>query len=80
MKLILKRMERARVISAGSIQDGVVFNDGHELPAPFALHTEDGQMLPCQVSTSMNSDGGAPVKLTVTFIVDGDKVKVQGDE
>lgn len=76
MKLILKRMERAeRTYVAGE----EFFQGGARLPEPFALHTEDGQMLPCQVSTSMNSDGGAPVKLTVTFIVDGDKVKVEGD-
>lgn len=63
MKLILKRVER----------------DG-EILGPFALHAEDGQMLPCQVSTSMESTGGGrPVKLTVTFTVDGDQIKVEGD-
>lgn len=51
-----------------------------EVPGPFALHTEDGKMLPCQVSTSMDSCGGGhPVKLTVIFTVDGDNIKVEGD-
>ena len=63
MNLILKRVAR----------------DG-EIPGPFALHAEDGQMLPCQVSTIMESSGGGrPVKLTVTFTVDGDQIKVEGD-
>lgn len=79
MKLILKRIKRARVIGAGSIQDDVVFNDGHELPGPFALHTEDGQILPLQASTSMESDHTNVVRLIVTFVVDGDKIRIEGD-
>ncbi|SDT52547.1 hypothetical protein SAMN05216222_4884 [Pseudomonas prosekii] len=49
------------------------------MPGPFALHTEDGQILPCQVSTVMDSKGARPPTLVVTFTVDGDQVKVQGD-
>ncbi|UQS92508.1 hypothetical protein M5C90_15760 [Pseudomonas chlororaphis subsp. piscium] len=50
-----------------------------DMPCPFALHAEDGQILPCQVSTNMDSEGARPPTLTVTFTVDGDQIKVQGD-
>ncbi|MGS0546541.1 hypothetical protein ACU8WE_28905 [Pseudomonas parakoreensis] len=48
-------------------------------PCPFALYTEEGEMLPCQVSTALDSKGARPPTLTVTFTVDGDRIKVQGD-
>ncbi|WP_434706674.1 hypothetical protein J3Q07_16455 [Pseudomonas sp. D4-18] len=49
-------------------------------PGPFALHSEDGQPLPCQTSTSMESrSSDQPVKLIVIFNVDGDQITVEGD-
>ncbi|MGO2711586.1 hypothetical protein [Pseudomonas helleri] len=70
------------MIDARGLDDdkAVYFPDTEAEPGPFALHTEDGQILPGQVSTSMNSEPGVPVKLTVTFTVDGDKITVQGDK
>ena len=81
MKLILKRVELK--VDARGIDDDApvhVASYGARVLAPYALHTEDGQMLPCQVSTIMNSEPNSPVHLTVTFMVDGDRVRVQGDE
>ena len=79
MKLILKRIERmTEVTSLGSGEVSYI-PGGSELPGLFALHAEDGQMLPCQVSTSMDSKYGEPVRLTVTFVVDGKKIRVEGD-
>jgi hypothetical protein len=78
MKLILKRIEKTVEVSA--LSDSEPRHVAVGLPGTFALHTEDGEMLPCQVSTRMDSSGrGHPVTLTVTFTVDGDKLKVQGD-
>lgn len=46
---------------------------------PFALFTDSGEQLPCQVSTSMASTGEGFVKLTVVFEVDGRGLMVEGD-
>jgi hypothetical protein len=80
VKLILKRVE-PKVDARGMDDDAPVHvvSYGTRMPAPYALHTEDGQMLPCQVSTVVTSEPNSPVRLTVTFTVDGDKIKVQGD-
>ena len=81
MKLILKRV--TPMIDARGIDDAApvhVVSYGSRVLAPYALHSEDGQMLPCQVSTIMSSEPNSPVRLTVTFTVDGDRVRVQGDE
>lgn len=80
MKLILKRMVPMIDVRGLDDADPVYLPDRLAEPGPFALHTEDGQMLPCQVSTSMNSEGRGPVRLTVTFTVDGDKIKIIGDK
>lgn len=77
MKLILKRIERA--VDASSIHDEEVFLDGRRIPGPFALCTEDGQVLPCQVSNALESDYTNIARLTVTFLVDGKSVVVEGD-
>jgi hypothetical protein len=77
MKLILKRIEKP--VDVNALSD----LEPRHIPCagPFGLHTEDGELLPCQVSTSMDSRaGGHPVTLTVTFTVDGNQIKVQGDE
>lgn len=50
-----------------------------DIPGGFALHTEDGVALPCQVSTSMTSAGQQPVQLTVVFTVNGRDLIVEGD-
>lgn len=80
MNLILKRIDRSLI--ATSLDGDVELIQGERrLNAPFALHTEDGQVLPCQLSTSLESGKGAgfPV-LTVTFAVDGLSVVVEGDK
>jgi hypothetical protein len=80
MKLVLKRLPRMMVVRA--LEDGhpKFVEAGSENTGPFALHTEDGQILPCQVSTTMNSSGRFdPVQLTVTFTVDGTNIRVEGD-
>ena len=46
--------------------------------ARFALYTDAGEILPCQVSTAMVSEAGDLVRLTVVFTVDGDSVRVEG--
>ncbi|WP_206683083.1 hypothetical protein [Pseudomonas baltica] len=46
--------------------------------SPFALYTDSGEMLPCQVSTALVSDAGGFAQLTVVFTVDGDNLRVQG--
>jgi hypothetical protein len=81
MKLILKR--------AGlNIRADQVFGDGGAITEvrkgiddrPMALHTEDGEMLPRQVSAVLHNEAGAPPRLVVTFTVDGSDVIVQGDQ
>ncbi|MDD0974964.1 hypothetical protein [Pseudomonas fontis] len=79
MKLILKRV--APEIEVTCLSDSssrfVLGKPGG--CSPFALHAESGEVLPCQVSTTMISEPGEPVRLTVVFTVDGDKLVVQGD-
>lgn len=79
MRLVLKRIERT--VEGTSLSDSEPRHCLSGMPGPFALHTEDGVVLPCQVSTSMDSSaGGYPVTLTVTFTVDGVQIRVQGDQ
>lgn len=79
MKLVLRRIERT--VEATSLSDVEPRHYPSGMPGPFALHTEDGTMLPCQVSTNLGSSAvGHPVTLTVTFIVDGHQIRVQGDQ
>jgi hypothetical protein len=82
MKLILKQIH---VPDAGHLYETSLEDNRRYVPlerqerALFALHTEDGQMLPCQVSTSLSSNAGdAFPSLTVTFNVDGRDLVVEG--
>jgi hypothetical protein len=82
MKLILKQIH---VPGAGQVLKTSLEDDRwpvlleRQERALFALHTEDGQMLPCQVSTSLNSQAGNGLpSLTVTFNVDGRDLVVEG--
>ena len=80
MKLILKRFggdpNRIRTRRLG---DPAPIGPGRLPDArPFALHTEDGEVLPRQISASMTSEPGGPVTVTVVFLVDGDRVSVEG--
>lgn len=79
MRLILKRV--APEIEVTSLGDSCPrFTHGKpDGSSPFALHTESGEMLPCQISTSMLSQPGEPVRLTVVFNVDGHHLVVEGD-
>lgn len=79
MKLVLKRIEGT--IESTSLSDCEPQHHKTGLSGPFALHTEDGALLPCQVSTNLDSSGGGhPVRLTVTFTVDGDRIRVKDDQ
>lgn len=79
MKLVLKRVEPR--IETTSLDESEVRTIGGppSNTAPFALHTEDGEALPCQVSTALVSERSSMVRLTVVFNVDGDKIRVEGD-
>lgn len=78
MKLILKRVgDDSRVFR--KLQDRPIPGERTQDSRPFALCTEDGQQLPCQVSTSMTSVSGDLVRLTVVFEVDGRGLLVEGD-
>ena len=79
MKLILKRIERMVEVTSLGSGEARYIPGGSDIPGPFALHTEDGKILPCQISTVMGSEHGEPVRLTVTFLVDGNKIRVEGD-
>ncbi|SEJ49832.1 hypothetical protein SAMN03159495_3451 [Pseudomonas sp. NFR16] len=80
MKLILKRV--AEQVEVTGLSDGsrkYVPGKMHQ-HSPFALHTDSGEILPCQVSTNMASNAGDVVRLTVVFTVDGDSLRVEGDD
>lgn len=79
MKLVLKRV--APDIDATCLGDASCrYVPGKpDSSSPFALHTESGELLPCQASTSMLSEPGEPVRLTVVFTVDGRGLVVEGD-
>lgn len=47
---------------------------------PFALYTESGEMLPCQVSTSLNSTSMEYPTVTVVFQAMGGGLIIEGDE
>lgn len=79
MKLILKRIERMVEVTSLGSGEARYIPGGSKIPGPFALHTEDGQILPLQASTSMESDHTNVVRLIVTFVVDGDKIRIEGD-
>jgi len=75
MKLVLKRAgaDPRSVIPLSDFGRRVVDH------RPFALHDEQGSILPCQVSTSTGSDSdGSPI-LTVVFRMDGQDLLIQGD-
>lgn len=79
MKLILKRVPHQ--VETTSLHDEARRFQLTKTNAasPFALHTEDGQVLPCQASTTLHSAPGDVVRLTVVFTVDGDSLAVEGD-
>jgi len=80
MKLILKRVPHF-------IEPIHVGGSSHLKPRPekcrnrpFALFTEEGLILPGQQSVVTESLPGKCPTVTVTFFLDGDDVKVQGDD
>lgn len=79
MKLILKRTTQTVAIQSLADVRPRTIPSGDRNDGPFALHAENGEILPCQISTSMDSKGGEPVTLTVTFTVDGRDLVVEGD-
>ena len=80
MKLVLKRVEPC--IETTSLEDiGSRRSVGGSINArPLALHTEDGQVLPCQSSTTIVSLPCSAVELTVKFIIDGKNLRLEGDQ
>ena len=48
-------------------------------PRPLALFDESGELLPCQISTSLISSSDCPLRVTVVFDVDGNNISIQGD-
>lgn len=66
MKLVLKRVG----------EDPSPSDSDHR---PFGLFTDSGEMLPCQVNTSLYSENGDIPKLTVVFNVDGRELMIEGD-
>lgn len=81
MKLVLKRIgkEQQELHPVVGLFESALGKSEKAIDArPFALHTEDGEVLPCQVSTTMSSEPGGPVTVTVVFVVDGHRVSVEG--
>lgn len=79
MRLILKRVApEIDVTCLGDTSSRYALGKP-DASSPFALHTESGDLLPCQASTSMLSEPGEPVRLTVVFTVDGRDLVVEGD-
>ena len=79
MKLILKRLNRDIEVTGLDSECRQYVPGGRDREAPFALHTEDGLVLPRQLSTTLHSEPGQPVRLTVVFMVDGSDLAVEGD-
>lgn len=79
MDLILKRLVPDLEVTSLADSCRQYVPGYRDLKSPFALHTEDGRVLPNQVSTTLHSEPGQPVRLTVVFTVDGDQLKVKGD-
>lgn len=80
MKLILKRVPH--FIEPIHIGDSSHLKRGPEKckERPFALYTAAGEILPRQQSVVTESLPGKCPTVTVTFFLDGDDVKVQGDD
>lgn len=79
MNLILKRLVRDIEVTSLDDESRRYVPGRSDEQSPFALHTVDGVVLPSQVSTTLHSEPGQPVRLTVVFIVDGNKLAVEGD-
>lgn len=79
MKLILKRLNRDIEVTSLDSECRHYVPGGRDHQTPFALHTEDGAVLPNQLSTTLHSEPGQPVRLTVVFTVDGNNLAVEGD-
>lgn len=77
MKLVLKRVEPR--LDASSLDEIRTVSGEKTNNRPFALHTEDGQVLPCQISSIMVSEPCKMVELTVKFIIDGKNLRLEGD-
>jgi len=80
MNLILKRLNREVEVTRLDDERRRYVPGGRDQQSPFALHTENGTVLPNQLSTTLHSEPGQPARLTVVFTVDGDRLKVEGNE
>ncbi len=80
MKLILKRIPapvKVQVIGDAEMCRSI---SAQCKERPFALYTAAGEILPRQQSVVTESLPGKCPTVTVTFFLDGDDVKVQGDD
>lgn len=80
MKLILKRMPtpvRVHVIGDAEMCRAI---SAQYKERPFAIYTEDGVILPRQQSVVTESLPGKCPTVTVTFYLDGEDVKLHGDD
>jgi len=79
MKLILKQISPQIEVTAVGDDSPSHVSGKPPAHALFGLFTEAGEMLPCQVSTTLHSEAGRGMpKLTVTFSVDGRDLIVEG--
>ncbi|SDI40342.1 hypothetical protein [Pseudomonas abietaniphila] len=79
MKLILKQIPSRIDVTALGDEQGLTVPGKPNAHALFALFTEAGDLLPCQVSTTLHSEAGRGIpQLTVTFNVDGRDLIVEG--
>ena len=78
MKLILKQVTPQLEVTGLSDSSRRYTPGKPAKHALFALHTDAGDILPGQVSTTMVSEAGGNVQLTVVFTVDGERVRVEG--
>jgi hypothetical protein len=80
MKLILKRVPVPVEVQCVGEARVRRYPSSDTKERPFALYTEDGVILPKQRSVTTESVYGECPTVTVTFSLDGEYVKVQGDD
>jgi hypothetical protein len=77
MKLLLKRVPEPEFQIAC---DGMMGRPHQKPVRPFALFTDAGEILPQQKSATINSVPGQCPTVTVTFFLNGEDVKMVGDD
>ncbi|OIN44524.1 hypothetical protein [Pseudomonas costantinii] len=80
MKLIIKRVPHAIAAITLGATGHLTQRPKESKERPFALFTEDGVILPMQQSVVTESLAGKCPTVTVTFYLNGEDIKVQGDD